>query len=311
MEVKESHFPLKILIFGGSGMLGNTVVNYLVEKFRQHNFISTFKSRIPSKSSSNLIYAHFDIDDLDSNLLTTTLRDIDIVINCAGLIWQKANDSTREIDYFRVNYEFPLKIQELQSKMGFKHIHIGTDCVFNGNSFFPYTEVHDLDASDIYGLSKAKAEIELRNATILRSSIIGHSPGQQASLLDWFLARERGSRVHGYKNHYWNGIGAVQMARILSSFILEPEMFFEGVQHIVPSDTVTKFELLSIFGEEFDRTDIRIEEHFHELKSNHLLATTNPNRNNELWKRAGYSEIPTIRDMVKELVVFYKKEMRI
>jgi dTDP-4-dehydrorhamnose reductase len=308
-EFKNKLSP-RILIFGGSGMLGNAVITHSSERFRQFQFTTTYRSQEPIKKSSNVNYLHLDIDTLDELLLEKSLRNADIVINCIGLIWQKANRCMSEKNFFRVNYEFPLKIQDFQFKFGFKNIHIGTDCVFNGNSPVPHTEIDTLDATDIYGRSKAKAESELRNTMILRSSLIGQSPGAKVSLLDWFLSREKGSQVKGYSNHYWNGIGTVQLARILSSFILRPETIFDGVQHVVPADYVTKFELLSMVGEIYNRKDIVIDEYLQETEVNHLLTTINPTRNIEIWKMAGYSSVPKIHDMVEELRLFYSKDKK-
>jgi dTDP-4-dehydrorhamnose reductase len=310
MKEERNKAKPRILIFGGSGMLGNAVIAHSSERFGEFQFTTTYRSQEPTKKSSNVNYLYLDVDDLDAILLEKSLRDADIVINCIGLIWQKANRYMSEKDFFRVNYEFPLKIQDYQFKFGFKNIHIGTDCVFNGNSPVPHTEIDALDATDLYGRSKAKAEIELRNTMILRSSIIGQSPGAKVSLLDWFLSRERGSQVKGYSNHYWNGIGTVQLARILSSFILRPETIFEGVQHLVPADCVTKFELLSIVGEVYNRKDIVIDEYLQETEVNHLLATINPTRNIEIWRMAGYSSVPKIHDIVEELKFFYSKDKK-
>ena len=44
-----------------------------------------------------------------------------------------------------------------------------------------------MDAKDLYGKSKIVGEIERKNKSLIRSSIIGPEEGKGFSLMNWFL----------------------------------------------------------------------------------------------------------------------------
>lgn len=82
---------------------------------------------------------------------------------------------------------------------------------------------------------------------------------------------------------------------------MENDIELPHVQHIVPADIVTKYLLLNLIRHEYGRTDIDL----HPVKAvqdkDMTLSTENEVLNSLLWKSAGYEEIPTIAEMIKEL----------
>jgi nucleoside-diphosphate-sugar epimerase len=84
MKEERNNAKPRILIFGGSGMLGNAVIAHSSERFGEFQFTTTYRSQEPTKKSSNVNYLYLDVDDLDAILLEKSLRDADIVINCIG-----------------------------------------------------------------------------------------------------------------------------------------------------------------------------------------------------------------------------------
>lgn len=217
------------------------------------------------------------------------LSDFDYVINCIGLIKPRI---TSVPDAVRVNSLFPYTLP-------FKTIQIATDCVFSGNGLGDYTEDVLHDATDVYG--KTKSLGEAGHISNLRCSIIGPELQGQYSLLAWFLRQQS---ANGYTNHYWNGITTYHFARICQGMIREGYEL-PVMQHIVPADIVTKSELLQTIAEVYEK-DIPITNVLASDDIDRTLSTNNPAMNNKLWELAGYSEPPTIHQMVQELRDFTK-----
>jgi dTDP-4-dehydrorhamnose reductase len=206
------------------------------------------------------------------------------IINCIGLIKPYCNDVAQAI---KVNALFPHTLPP-------GTIQIATDCVYSGAKG-SYVETDPHDALDVYGKTKSLGEAE--HLINLRCSIIGPEVKNHISLLDWFLAQE--GEVTGFTNHLWNGITTYHFTKIVKG-MLDSNLKFPPLQHIVPADVVTKAQLLQILSDEYNHR-IPINEKPAPQAIDRTLATLDPEMNLKLWQLAGYDEPPTIRQMVKEL----------
>lgn len=206
------------------------------------------------------------------------------VINCIGVIKPYCNDIERAI---KVNALFPHTLPATT-------IQIATDCVFSGKQG-SYVETDAHEASDTYGQTKSLGEAShIKN---LRCSIIGPELKNHTSLLDWFLGQ---NKVDGFTNHYWNGITTYHFAKLVQGALRE-HIELPSVQHIVPADIVTKAELLRLIARAYHK-DIVVRDMEAPVSIDRTLSTLNPDLNLRLWHSAGYEFIPTIEEMVNELV---------
>jgi len=73
-----------------------------------------------------------------------------------------------------------------------------------------------------------------------------------------------------------------------------------GVHHVLPLNQITKAQLLEVFAEVYSRKDIQIKSVISSNKIDRTLSTRNMEFSNLLWKTAGYSNAPTINQMVLE-----------
>jgi dTDP-4-dehydrorhamnose reductase len=208
-----------------------------------------------------------------------------------------SNTEIREM--IELNTLFPQFLNQSSAEFGFRTIQIATDCVFNGAKG-KYSEDSLHDAEDIYGVTKSLGEKALVNVMLLRCSIIGKSDASNVSLHNWLLAKEKDAILSGFCNHMWNGITTVAFARIVSG-IVKDALFSSGVQHVLPSDEVTKYQLLKIIAEANGRHDLQIMPVDHEMTINRTLTSLNPGRNELLWRSAGYQHIPTISELVLDM----------
>ena len=222
---------MRIIIFGHTGMLGR----YVYEYFWRENYYVVGFSR-----------ADLDITTATKEeLMKLGFTSNDVVINCAGLIKQREGMS--DSDFMSVNSTFPILLSKVCESIGCNLIHVTTDCVFSGR-VGNYTEISIHDPEDVYGKSKSLGEPV--NATTIRTSIIGEERGQARSLLEW-VKSNKGKTVNGYTNHFWNGITCLQFAKVCEH-IINNNLFWKSVKHVVSPTTVSKFELVKMISDIYD-----------------------------------------------------------
>jgi dTDP-4-dehydrorhamnose reductase len=312
-----------VILFGSTGMLGNTIKKYFKSK-------NTFELICISRK-------HFDILNSDQITLYNDLYNLfkvfpkgSIIINAIGLIPHTGNKNDQ--DYLKINAEFPKLLDQLCNTFNCKFIHITTDCVFNGllkNG--GYKEDSIKDEEGIYGKSKALGE-ELTNATVIRTSIIGEQRkpitigeqskpitigeqrkpitiGEQSkpihlSLLEWVrsVGLKDDKTINGFTNHYWNGVTCLRLAQLLHK-IVEKGLFWKGVSHIF-SNIVSKYQLIKYINEIY-KLNINIiptkcEKTIDKtLSSNHITNTILNEYTCEI----------NIYEQIKEQMEFFKNEL--
>ena len=213
------------------------------------------------------------------------------VINCIGAIPQRINDLVLMKD---LNDFFPKRLGESDAKV----IQIATDCVFSGK-IGKYSELDKPDPIDEYGKTKLAGE-EARSLKI-RCSIIGPDKSN-ASLFEWVRQQPEGATIYGYTDHFWNGVSTNVFAN-LAKGIIQNNFWEDAVLHFVPRDSVSKYELLKMIAKRTNRTDLIIVKKITGEKIDRTLTTINPELNKQLWKFAGYEEIPTIEEIVARIPI--------
>jgi len=254
---------MKILILGSTGMLGSMVWKYL-SKQKGLNITAPTREMLDS--------VHYD--------------EYDYIINCIGIIKQKLLNPKEAI---LTNSILPYMLKEGSSQA--KIIQIATDCVFSGKRGH-YTETDEHDALDIYGKTKSLGEVNASNFYNVRTSIVGFDKNK-VSLLSWFLSQKKYAHIKGYTNHYWNGITTLEFAKLCYEIIIGNRIIPNFI-HIVSKDIVSKYELLKIFAEKFNRKDIYIEKCRADTWVDRTLDTV-------------YDKLPlTIEQMIEELAEYEK-----
>jgi dTDP-4-dehydrorhamnose reductase len=134
----------------------------------------------------------------------------------------------------------------------------------------------------------------------LRVSIIGPEKRGFTSLYDWVARQPRDAQIFGYTNHYWNGIPAKHFGKIAKA-IIENDLFEAGLHHLLPSDEVTKAQLVRLIAEHSGRSDLRISDAPSAVGIDRTLSTNRPEFSAGLWRATGYSTPPTIAQLVREI----------
>jgi len=171
----------------------------------------------------------------------------DAVVNCAGMIKQKAGAGDMAT-MIRLNALLPHLAAAEATACGARLIHISTDCVFSGARGM-YAESDPPDPSDSYGMTKLLGEVAAPHLT-LRTSLIGWQLRGDESLLAWFWS-QRGRQARGFTRAVFSGFSTPAFARVLAA-ILADHPHLEGLWHVA-APRIDKHTLLSGLNDRLGR----------------------------------------------------------
>lgn len=279
----------RVLVLGSTGLLGSKVSTILAE----NSLIVLITS---SRNDENSTLNFNPISDNLDFLLDET--NPDYIVNCIGVIPQGRSRSFKNyIEMFQVNSSFSRKLAQVAKKRDIKLIQPLTDAVFSGRRG-NYSEQSAKCPRSLYALSKMLGETKLEGQINLRCSVIGNEVhGNAKSIFSWVLARPSNSEILGFTNHWWNGVTTTVFARICEYIVLEsPEI--PDVLHLIPSNSVNKFELLQLISKYNSRDDLNIFPCQNKKMRDLRLTSIYKDVNSILWQGIGFTAAPTIEEMI-------------
>ena len=140
----------KILIIGGSGLLGKKLVDFFNSK--NYKVYSTYFNNVNEKPN------FFNLDITDKKNVSKLLNKIkpEIIINCSA--YTDVDECEKNIDKaFSINANSVGYLAEIVKTIDAKFVQISTDYVFNGKKGF-YKEIDETNPINYYGLTKLKGE---------------------------------------------------------------------------------------------------------------------------------------------------------
>jgi dTDP-4-dehydrorhamnose reductase len=284
----------KVLILGSSGMLGSSIRKV----FENSAAVETFTA---SRGKDSPDFRFSSISDIPG--IVSTVKP-DFILNCAGVIKPHIDeqDPSSVRNTIEINSLLPYVLAAESSKINSQVIQIATDCVFDGKRG-KYDEDSIHTPSDVYGATKSLGEPKFRSFLNLRCSIVGHELFSNKSLLNWFLSQPKNSELRGFTNHYWNGVTTDIFAQIILGVVTQGP-WIDGTYHLVPSDSVSKFELLGLFRTYFSRDDLVIHPSQAVNTIDRRITTKFPEINKALWRHSVFQNyIPTIDNLISTLKI--------
>lgn len=242
---------MRLIILGGTGMLGHTLWEHLSRRFP--DTYTTIREGIEDYGEDGLYGRDRVIDHIDATdfrVLEGALRGVrpDVILNCIG-ITKRREEPQNPIPSILLNAMLPHKLAKLAADLKAKLIHFSTDCVFDGRKG-QYSEDDPTNATDLYGRTKALGEVIGIHALTLRSSFIGKELREGTELLEWFLSQKKA--VHGFKNAIYTGLTSLELCRVVEKLLLDyPNA--SGLYN-VSSEPINKFDLLKLIGEKMHRS---------------------------------------------------------
>lgn len=291
---------MTVLLLGSTSMIGHQMMSH----FEEAGIDVAGTTRRQDLTDAKTI--KFDVTEDTIASLLDSYPNTTVIVNNIGVI--KSNiiegDSDSEVNAIRVNSLFPHALVEAASERGIHVIQIATDCVYSGQ-IGSYDESSKHDAWDVYGKTKSLGEIASSNMTLLRCSVIGREKGRSSNLIEWVLSQPQNSQLNGYTNHLWNGLSTLAFSRICAGIITRNN-FVGGVHHVVPKEVVSKQQLVEGIAQAFGRSDITVSPVETTVSVDRTLTTEDAQFNKVLWNHAGYREIPSVTQLLKEYAVSLK-----
>lgn len=235
----------KVLLFGATGMAGH-IAYYFLRGTGKYD-ITNVVYRTPLTEDSIIV------DVTDGKAVAEVVRKVkpEIILNCIGVLVRGSKEHPDNA--ILINAYFPHLLKKLSDEVEAKLIHISTDCVFSGRKG-NYTENDFRDADDVYGRSKALGEVINDKDLTIRTSIIGPELKKNGEgLFHWFMNQH--GQVNGFKTAIWGGVTTLELAKAIDVAIEQQKT---GLVQLSNGVGISKYELLNLFKEIWQRTDVEI-----------------------------------------------------
>ena len=177
----------KLLVIGGSGLLGSKVLEMGIDKYEIYSTYSTHK--IPGKDNLRL-------DVTDRNDVASTIEQIkpDFVIDTHALHNVDYCELHKE-EAWNVNVDGTRNVAEASKLAGAKYVFISTDYVFDGKKL-DYTEKDKPNPLNYYAMTKLVAEemldiLSVNHITIRTSVVYGKGGLGKTPFVLWLCEKLR------------------------------------------------------------------------------------------------------------------------
>jgi dTDP-4-dehydrorhamnose reductase len=190
----------KLLITGGSGLLGGNIAKLAKSEFKVY---ATYHQ---NKVSMNGI--RFFPLDLTKKTECVFIEDLkpDIIIHCAALTNVDFCESNPDFAY-KQNVISSMNVATIANKIGSYMIHMSTDSVFDGKKG-NYDENDPPKPINVYSKTKLQAEEKVLSISpetcIIRTNLFGWNKRRKFSLAEWMINKlQNKEKLPGLKDVYF------------------------------------------------------------------------------------------------------------
>lgn len=235
---------MKVLVLGGTGMAGHTILIYFKEA--GHDVTAFSRSKMDYCKNIN-----GDITNFENLKKIIIDGQYDAIINAIGILNQDAEDN--KSNAVLLNSYLPHFLSDTTKDMKTRIIHMSTDCVFSGKRG-GYSETSFRDGKTFYDRSKALGELENDKDLSFRNSIIGPDMNENGiGLFNWFMKQE--GQINGFTKVIWTGVTTLTLAKAMEQALKEN---LTGLYNLVNNETISKYELLKLFNKHLKNNKIMI-----------------------------------------------------
>ena len=245
--------PIKILVLGATGLLGNAMFRVLSQADNLEVYGTARTVTAGVYFTPNLASRLITVQNLEDSKQLVMLFDMiapDIVVNCTALPRGQVQDLAQVIAVFSL---LPRRLQHICRERDIRLIQIGSDGVFSGKRG-GYSEDDLPDAKDSYGVAKILGEVDGPRTLTLRTSMLGPELATQLGLLSWFLAQKNECRC--YTHAIFSGFPTVVLAQIVRDVII-PNEGLHGIYHVA-AEPISKFDLLDLVRQQYGKQILMI-----------------------------------------------------
>lgn len=235
----------KLLIIGGSGLVGSTLLQYVPTSW---DVTSTYNS-----NNTNNNFIKIDLLD-DSDPVIDLIKKIkpDFVVHTAAF----SSVDFCETDHFaadKLHVEKTQNIAQICDDINSKLLFLSTDAVFEGNVKKKYTESDPTNPVNYYGQTKLHAEkivLDIsKNNVVLRTSVVyGHH--QKSRFTNWVLDYlHHNKKIDQFIDQYNTPTLVDDLAK---SIILILQKNISGLFHATGSSCLNRYEFAKKLAVKFN-----------------------------------------------------------
>ena len=237
---------MKILVTGGSGLLGSAVSLYFKDYF---DVIATYQKHKVAIEGCRSIY--LDITDAKATINLINKIKPNFIIHTAALVGINICDKEPELAY-KVNVEGTKNIVDASKKTNLKIIYISTDYVFDGKKGM-YNESNKVNPINYYGKTKLEGEklIDIKNNIIIRTSIYGLNIVKvKNNFSSWIIDELSNNKQISVFTDQFNSMMLVNNCAEALKEIVDKD--FTGILNIASSERTSKYDFAIKLAEIFD-----------------------------------------------------------
>ena len=236
---------MKILVLGGSGLIGN----FFIRNSINHEIITTFnKTKI---NTSNIISKKINLPEDWAKLQDLILEEKpDVVLNSMAFSNIDFCEINKEVVY-ALHVKVSEKITALCSKINSKIVFLSTDYVFDGKKG-NYTENDKTNPINYYGHTKDLAEkiiLKNENNLVLRTAMVYGSSSKVRFLRYVIENLKKDQEINTYDDIFNSATLLDDLTNSISKAI---EFDASGIYHIVGSSCVSRFDFAKTVAKVFN-----------------------------------------------------------
>lgn len=230
---------LKVLLFGGSGLVGSGIKQLLATKFQI------------------IAPSHLEIDVTRKRQIEKILSSLkpDYIIYSVGLTSVDQAEENPKLAYL-LNAKSPTILAEKAALLNIPLLYFSTDAVFDGmNEHHPYKETDKPNPRSVYGKSKFLGEegvLQNFKENCVARIIMPYSyipSGRRNFVQIAIQAFKKGEQFFGIKDQVINPIYIGDLVKAVYLLIISKG---SGLYHLGAKDYVTNFEFIKKIAKSFD-----------------------------------------------------------
>ena len=236
-----------MLIVGGSGLVGSTLIRYAQNEFNIHITINKNKSPF-----DNISYTKIDLIT-NKDKIFSLIKNInpDIIVHTVAhpsVDYCEIEQNLAKTLHVDVTHD----ILEASSNVGAKLIYLSTDAVFDGNTKTKYTEYDIPNPINFYGKTKLESEnLVLSKSTqnvVLRPAVI-YGWHKKSRFTNWIIeSLSHENLVDPHVDQYNTPTLVDDLAKSIISIIKQD---VSGLFHSTGKTCVNRYDLACIIAEIF------------------------------------------------------------
>lgn len=237
----------KMLIIGGSGLVGNTLMQYAVSNYDVH--ITINKNEVKSNNVSISKIDLFEDRSKIINLIKTLSPDI--VVNTtahSSVDLCETNPSLADLLHIDITRDIAIVCRNINAKL----IHFSTDAVFDGSSNKKYIETDTPNPINYYGKTRLIAESIVLNESpynvILRTAVI-YGWHQRSRFTNWIIQTLKNKKIVDPHIDQYNTPTLVDdLAKSILKII---ERNVSGLYHAVGKTCISRYDFALLLADRF------------------------------------------------------------